>query len=113
MPKACRRSGGGTGRRVWISCSTNDGFDKNNIENLSAELIEHINIAEAEWRKIDENLVKWFGSESVLGTTIAVSVGSAFWIPAIAVAAAGMVNLGQSTVARHRFMPRYPAAFFI
>ena len=100
-------------RRVWVSCSRGDSFDKNNVENLSAELTEHIKIAEAEWRSIDSNLVKWFGSESIMGTTIGVSVASAGWMPAVAVAAAGAVNLGQSAIARHRFMSRYPAAFFI
>ena len=100
-------------RRVWSSCSGDDSFDKNNIENLSAELVEHINIAESEWKSIDSNIVKWFGSESIMGTAIGVSVASAGWIPAVAVAAAGAVNLGQAARERHRFMSRYPAAFFI
>ena len=100
-------------RRVWSSCSSGESFDENNIENLSAELTEHINIADAEWRSIDSNLVKWFGSESIMGTAIGVSVATAGWIPAVAVAAAGAVNLGSSAIARHRFMSRYPAAFFI
>ena len=100
-------------RRVWSSCSSGESFDNNNIENLSAELTEHINIADAEWRTIDSNLVKWFGSESIMGTAIGVSVATAGWIPAVALAAAGAVNLGSSTMARHRFMSRYPAAFFI
>lgn len=85
-------------RRVWVSCSTGDDFDNNNAENLSAELVEHINTAEAEWRNIDTNLLKWFGSESILGIVLGVSVGVANWIPAAAVAAAGAVNLVQSTV---------------
>lgn len=100
-------------RRVWSSSSNGDSFDKNNIENLSAEMTEHIKIADAEWKSIDRNLIKWFGSESIMGTAIGVSVASAGWIPAVAVAAAGVVHLGQSTLARHRFMSRYPAGFFI
>ncbi len=100
-------------RRVWVSCSIGEDFDKNNAENLSAELIEHINNADAEWRKIDANLIKWFGSESILGTVIGVSAGVANWIPAAAIAAAGVVNLIQSKSERHRFIARFPAAFFI
>lgn len=100
-------------RRVWTSCSTGEVFDKNNVENLSAELIDHINLAESEWKKIDANLVKWFGSESILGTTIGIAAGQAHWIPAAAIAAAGAVNLMQSKMERHKFMARYPAAFFI
>lgn len=100
-------------RRVWIACSTGEEFYPDNAENLSAELTERINSAEAEWKKIDSNLVKWFGSESILGTAIGVSAGVANWIPAAAVAAAGAVNLVQSTMERHRFITRYPAAFFV
>ena len=100
-------------RRVWTSCSTGEPFDENNVENLSAELIEHINIAESEWNKIDANLVKWFGSESIIGTTIGIAAGTAHWIPAVAIAAAGAVNLVQSKMERNKFISRYPAAYFI
>lgn len=99
-------------RRVWTSCSTGDDFDANNAENLSAELIYQINIANEEWKKIDSNLIKWFGSESILGV-IGVSAASSNWLPAVAVAAAGAVNLYQSSRERDQFIARHPAAFFV
>lgn len=100
-------------RRVWTSCSSDNSFDKNNIENLSAEMTEHINTAEKEWKAIDSNLFKWFGGESIIGTAIGVSVATAGWIPAVAVAAAGAINIGLASRDRNRFISKYPAAFFI
>ncbi len=100
-------------RRVWAACSTDEVFDKNNVENLSAELTGHINVADSEWKKIDSNLIKWFGSESIFGTTIGIVSGRSHWIPAAAIAAAGVVNLTLSKMERSRFIARYPAAFLI
>lgn len=100
-------------RRVWTACSTGEAFDKNNVENLSAELKDHINIANSEWKKIDSNLVKWFGRESFFGTVIGITSGAVHWIPAMAIAAAGLVNLVQSKMERNKFITRYPAAFLI
>lgn len=100
-------------RRVWNLASTGDVLSEDNVENLSSELLHQINNAEGEWNKIDTNLVKWFGSESILGTVIAVASGIASWIPAVAVAAAGAVSLTQAKLERNKFINRYPAAFFI
>jgi hypothetical protein len=63
--------------------------------------------------KIDRNLIKWFGSESVLGIELGVSSGAAAWAPAVAVASAGAINLLLSFKERSSFMTNYPAAFFI
>jgi hypothetical protein len=100
-------------RRVWNRASTGDELSNENVENLTSELSHHINVAEGEWNKIDANLVKWFGSQSTLGTVIAVVTGVANWIPAVAVTAAGAVSLTQARLERKKFINRYPAAFFI
>lgn len=100
-------------RRAWSASSSGEAFSKNDVENLSAELIGQIDAADAEWAKIDANLFKWFGSESILGSTIGVATGVASWIPAVAIAGAGVVNLAQAAVERKTFLKRYPAGFFI
>ena len=100
-------------RRLWNTCSTGNPLDKANVDNLSAELVYHIRKAETEWAKIDKNLVKWFGSESILGVIIGVVAGSASWLPAVAVATAGTIQIALSKSERNQFMSRFPAAFFI
>lgn len=100
-------------RRVWSTSSTGDSFSNNDIDNLKAELVGHINQADAEWKKIDANLIKWFGSESILGSSIGIATGIASWIPAIALAGAGAINLGLAKFERSTFIKRYPAGFFI
>jgi len=100
-------------RRTWSSALSGDEFDKNRIEDLSAELTHHIHNAEHEWKKIDTNLVKWFGSESILGTTISIGMGIANWIPATAIAGAGIAHLLHNRMERKSFVNRYPAGFFI
>jgi hypothetical protein len=100
-------------RRVWNSSSRAEPFDKNNVEDLTAELHHQINEAEKEWGKIDQNLIRWFGGESVLGTAVGVSAGAAAWAPALAVAGAGAINLLLSYKERSSFITNYPAAFFL
>jgi hypothetical protein len=100
-------------RKSWRSCTSGDPFSKNDVDNLHAELFSQLSLAEIEWRKIDSNLLKWFGSESIIGTTIGVATGQANWLPAMAVAAAGGLNIALSTYERKTFMKKYPAGFFI
>lgn len=100
-------------RRVWNASAAGDEFDTNNEESLAAELRDHINTAKHEWSKIDTKLATWFGGESVLGTAIGVTAGTANWLPAVSIAAAGMINLAVAASERKSFIPRYPAAFFI
>jgi uncharacterized protein YchJ len=42
-------------RRVWNSSSQTAPFDRNNVDDLTAELHHQINEAEKEWGKIDQN----------------------------------------------------------
>lgn len=100
-------------RRVWTASSSGNSFSKNDVENLTAELIGHISNAESEWHKIDSNLLKWFGGESIFGTMLGVVSGTATWVPAAAIAGAGAVCLGQAMLERKSFLKRYPAGFFI
>ena len=100
-------------RRVWNISSKSEPFDKNNVDNLTAELHHQINQAEQEWDKIDNNLLRWFGGESVLGTAIGVFTGAGALAPALTVAGAGIINLLLSFKERSNFITNFPAAFFL
>lgn len=100
-------------RRVWNTCSSGTTFSTNDVDNLTAELHGQIAKANAEWDKIDSSLVKWFGSESVLGASIGVSLGTASWVPAAAIAGAGVINLVDAKIQRRSFLHNCPAGFFI
>lgn len=99
-------------RRVWNSCSNPDQFDEGNINSLTAELVDQVSRAESEWKKIDSNLWKWFGTEGILGA-IGVAVNPALWLPGVGVAVHGITTLAQASKDRRGFVSKYPAAFFI
>jgi hypothetical protein len=100
-------------RRTWNASTSGDEFDENRIDDLSSELMFHISEAEHEWNKIDKNLLKWFGTESILGISIGIGLGSASWVPAIAMAGAGVSHLIHNKIERKNFINRYPAGFLI
>ena len=102
-------------RKVWKAAATEDGFADLNCELLAEELIEHVNEAEEEWRKVDQDLLKLVGSETVVGLLAAgpliASGHAAFLAAAVGVAGSSAVAF---SVARHRQFPvKYPAAFFL
>jgi hypothetical protein len=100
-------------RKVWKSCREPDQFSKENATNLAAELNDKIGEAEAEWRKIDQDLLKWFGAA---GGPIVTAAFSGF-VPAVAAAAGaslvGAAALIQSHLKHSQFQDRYPAGFFL
>ncbi len=96
-------------------CVSENPLDDRNIQALADELTHHINEAESEWKKIDQELLKWFGLE--LSSAIAAlpqmtSSGSAQFLGA-GVALAGVTNLAVSWLKRASFSTRYPAGFFL
>ncbi len=101
-------------RQVWTAVKTDEPFDYENIINLAAELHQKVREAEEEWKKIDRDLIKWFGGELVAGILGGqlISSGNAAWMAA-AVATAGITNLFVSQHQRQSFPRRFPAAFFM
>jgi hypothetical protein len=97
-------------RKVWISCRQPDQFSRENAVNLAAELDERVAEAEAEWKKIDQDLVKW-----VTGTGASVTAAAfAGFLPAAAAATVGAAGtLIHSKLKRIAFKERYPAGFFL
>jgi len=97
-------------RKVWRSCRDPDEFSDVNAVNLSAELCDEIAKADDEWKKIDRDLLKWFGG---MGAAL-VSSGSVGFVPAAAAASiTGVAGLIQSRIRRSTFKERYPAGFFL
>jgi hypothetical protein len=99
--------------KVWRSCRESNEFAEANAVNLASELTEQVNEAEAEWKKIDIDLVKW-------GTSGSLAVASAIgFLPeavtelAVGGASAGIFALAQSHLRRASFKNQYPAGFFL
>lgn len=99
--------------KVWKSCGTEEPFSQGKADSLSAELQERIREAEAEWRKIDAELIRWLGG---LGTVAApfIAAGGATWIPAaVSAIVGGVAAVTHSQHQRATFGKRYPAGFFL
>jgi hypothetical protein len=102
-------------RGIWNKSSTEDKYDERNVEALAAELNEKVREAKEEWRKIDRDLIKWFGTlGTVAASASAVSSGGIGWMPAaIGTIAGGITSLLVAQHQRAGFRERYPAAMFL
>ena len=97
-------------RRVWNACKDPDEFLDPNSLNLTVELDERVAEAKSEWRKIDQDLFKWFGAA---GSAL-VAGAFANFLPAAGVAVVGgAFGLVDAHLKRTAFKERYPAAFFL
>ncbi len=83
-----------------------------NTPHSLVELKENIQQADSVWKKIDFNLLAWFGM-SGLGASLETVIGNPSWIPPILMATAGVSGLVYSSIKRAGFMSKYPAAFFL
>ena len=101
-------------RKLWLASESADGFSPENVENLAAELNDRVAEAEEEWKKIDRELIKWFGGEVAAGLMAGATIGtgSATWL-AGSVAVAGATSIAASTLKRRSVERRFPAAFFL
>lgn len=102
-------------RKVWKSAQTPEHFDEANVVLLADELTEEVRKAEEEWKKIDRDLLKWFGAELSAGLLSAeplISSGHATFLAA-AVVSASAISFGLNKAERTAFPKRYPAAFFM
>lgn len=98
-------------KKTWQSaCDVNRPFSEQNAKLLSEELNQEILKAEIEWKKIDQNLVKFFLAGGA--ATYVVSGGAGF-LPAIGAAVAGGVGLLSAHNQRKTFQIQHPAGFFI
>ena len=101
-------------RKAWRECSSNQPLSEDNIESLKSELKGEIQKAERDWKKIDKDLAKWFGGETVLATTASIISGTGQILPAlVAVAGAGAVNIAMARKERKELINRLPAGFFL
>jgi hypothetical protein len=100
-------------RNIWNKVNSGDVFSSERVEDLAAQLIQHAEEAETEWKEIDEDLLKWAGAE-IVGILASGAVGGASpgWL-ASSVAVAGSFEIGRALHKRRRFEIRYPGAFFL
>lgn len=96
--------------RVWKNCKDADSFSNANADSLTAELDDQIANAQAEWSKIDQELVSWFGATG--GSLIA--TGLVGFVPAaVGACAVGTVGLIQAKMKRISFKNQLPSGFFL
>jgi hypothetical protein len=71
-------------------------------------------VAEAEWKEIDANLVKWFAGEAAAALVAAPSIGLANvgWLAA-SLSLLGIANVTEAELKRRDLPRRMPGAFFM
>ena len=99
-------------RKAWKVVVNEDPYDPANALSLGDELSERVREAQNEWERIDDELLRWFGSELALVAGPAIAAGAASWLGAAAVTA-GLTNLYVAGRQRARFLNRYPAGFLL
>jgi hypothetical protein len=103
-------------RKAWTVTTKDGGFDDANAPTLAAELEERINEADAEWRKIDTDLVKIVTVEAaagLFGGAQPIAAGQVAWLAAAAAAVVGAGTLTHSTLRRAAYKVKYPGGFFV
>ena len=96
--------------RVWQSCREPAQYSEENATRLAAELDDRVREAEAEWKKIDIELMKWVGASA---TPLLAAGAVGFFPSAVAVAGAGLIALKVDDWRRKSFERRFPAGFFL
>jgi len=100
-------------RKVWASSREAEAFAEENAIGLAAELQEKIREADVEFKKIDQDLIKWVGIAGAAGATLLTS-GVAAFIPAASAAVTGAsAALVRSTWQHRSFRMQFPAGFFL
>lgn len=97
-------------RRVWNACKDPNEFLDPNALNLTVELDERVAEAKSEWKKIDQDLFKWFGAA---GTALVAGAFANFLPAALAAGVGGTFGMIDAQIKRSAFRERYPAAFFL
>jgi hypothetical protein len=100
-------------RKIWRTVSKDDSFSESLATDLASELVEKVGEAEAEWAKIDQDLLKWFGSETAAIGAIVASGHGDLLAAGVGTVGLGIANLAHAAMKRRSFPRRYPAAFFI
>jgi hypothetical protein len=100
-------------RKVWKTSREAESFAEENATNLAAELDEKIREADVEFKKIDQQLIKWLGAAAAVGTTL-FTTGVTEFIPAASTAITGAIAAVARSTWQHRsFKTQFPAGFFL
>ncbi len=98
-------------RQVWKAGQISD-FDEREAAMFADKFKDELQIAKSEWTKINSDLVKWVGAESLVAS-VAAAFSTGEIIPAAGWALAATAQIASSTLNRHNFRKRYPAAMFL
>jgi hypothetical protein len=98
-------------RTVWRASEADHPYSEASAVQLAAELQGRLDEAEADWDKIDQDLLRWVSVDAVAGFGPALAVGSASWLASAAVAGAAL--LGLAHLQRRSFYKRFPGAFML
>jgi hypothetical protein len=100
-------------QKVWRNSREAEEFAEENALNLASELAERVREADIEYKKIDQQLFKWFGAAGAAGVTL-LTTGVAGFIPAASTAlGTGLAGVAQTTWQRRSFQRQFPAGFFL
>jgi hypothetical protein len=104
--------------KVWRSACSEEPFDQKNAIALATELTDEVRKADAEWAKINLDLVKMLGGELTAGLAAVgaagpiISQGTAAFLAAAGVVGAG-ATVAHNVMKRKKFPREFPAAFFM
>jgi hypothetical protein len=100
--------------KVWSSACSAEPFDQKNSIALATELTDEVRKADAEWAKINRDLVKMVGGGFAAGLMAGpmITQGNALFLAAAGVVATGATLLNDE-MRRRKFPDEYPAAFFM
>jgi len=101
-------------RKTWVSLSKaeSDPMNSEKITALKDELTEEYHKAEADWKKIDADLLKWVTGSGGLGGVLAAG-GMNWQIPALGFSLAAIGQLLGARYQRGRFKANVPLSVFV
>jgi hypothetical protein len=98
---------------VWSKTASDLPFESQNAHALAQQLEHHVREAEAEWTKIDADLVKYLGTFGGVASAFLLRGGMDFVAAAASTVTAGAASLGVAHLQRKAFDAKYPAGFFL
>lgn len=103
-------------RKIWIEVGGDPDINKaeNLARDFSDELKDEMKKAEADWEKIDRDLLKWFTATFGASAATGILTGGLNWeLPAMGFAITAVGELLQARLDRRRFRKSVPLSVFI
>jgi hypothetical protein len=101
--------------RVWERARSDEPFDEQSAIHLANNLTVAVDEAEAEWRQIQKDIVKYGGGGLAAGTVpagAAIASGHALWVAAATIIGTATMAV-WSKIQKRAYLKKHPAAFFM